>query len=57
MFKSGISEISGNKTISKFTKIALSFLKLGFEEEYDLKGVLRVTKDVIAFTRSVALHP
>ncbi|KAG5052273.1 hypothetical protein JHK85_004809 [Glycine max] len=57
MFKSGISEISDNKTISKFTKIALSFLKLGFEEEYDLKGVLRVTKDVIAFTRSVALHP
>ncbi|KHN36314.1 hypothetical protein glysoja_003437 [Glycine soja] len=47
----------GNKTVSEFTKIASSFLQLGSEEEHDLDGVLGVTEDVVAFARSVALHP
>ncbi|KAL5181627.1 hypothetical protein HKD37_01G002500 [Glycine soja] len=56
-FKNGIFKISGNKTVSEFTKIASSFLQLGSEEEHDLDGVLGVTEDVVAFARSVALHP
>ncbi|KAL2348296.1 hypothetical protein Fmac_002296 [Flemingia macrophylla] len=56
-FKSGISKISGNKTVSEFTKIASSFLQIGSEEDYDLDGVVGVTEDVVAFARSVALHP
>ncbi|KAK7406431.1 hypothetical protein VNO78_08055 [Psophocarpus tetragonolobus] len=56
-FKSGISKISGNKTVSEFTKIASSFLQLGSQEVYDLDGVVGVTEDVVAFARSVALHP
>lgn len=56
-FKSGISKISGHKTVSEFTKIASSFLQLGSQEEYDLEGVVGVTEDVVAFARSVALHP
>ncbi|CAJ1929217.1 unnamed protein product [Sphenostylis stenocarpa] len=56
-FKSGISKLSGHKTVSEFTKIASSFLQLGSQEEYDLDGVVGVTEDVVAFARSVALHP
>ncbi|BAU00309.1 hypothetical protein LR48_Vigan06g024100 [Vigna angularis] len=56
-FKSGISKISGNKTVSEFTKIASNFLQLGSQEEYDLEGIVGVTEDVVAFARSVALHP
>lgn len=56
-FKSGISKISGNKTVSEFTKIASSFLQLGSDEEYDLDGVVGVTEDVVGFARSIALHP
>ncbi|KHN14020.1 hypothetical protein glysoja_038076 [Glycine soja] len=56
-FKNGIFKIFGNNTISEFTKIASSFLQLGSKEEHDLDGVLGVTEDVVAFARSVALHP
>ncbi|TKY70675.1 2-oxoglutarate 3-dioxygenase [Spatholobus suberectus] len=56
-FKSGISKISGNKTVSEFTKIASSLLQLGSQEEYDLDGVVGVTEEVVAFARSIALHP
>ncbi|KAK7307696.1 hypothetical protein VNO77_40988 [Canavalia gladiata] len=56
-FRSGISKLSGNKTVSEFTKIASSFLQLGSQEEYDLDGVVGVTEEVVAFARSVAMHP
>ncbi|KAK7309140.1 hypothetical protein RJT34_05642 [Clitoria ternatea] len=56
-FRSGISKISGNKTVSEFTKIASTFLQLGSQDEYDLDGIVGVTDDVVAFARSVAMHP
>lgn len=56
-FKSGISKLSGNKTVSEFTKIASSFLQIGSEEEYDLDGVVGVTEEVVAFARNLAMHP
>ncbi|XP_058778091.1 uncharacterized protein LOC131652291 [Vicia villosa] len=56
-FKSGISKISGNKTVSEFTKIASSFLQIGSDEEYDLDGVVGVTEEVVAFARNLAMHP
>ncbi|XP_061338903.1 uncharacterized protein LOC133285660 isoform X2 [Gastrolobium bilobum] len=56
-FKSGISKLSGNKTVSEITKIASSFLQLGSEEEYDLDGVVGVNEEVVAFARDIAMHP
>jgi len=56
-FKSGISKLSGNKTVSEFTKIASSFLQIGSEEEYDLEGVVGVTEEVVNFARNLAMHP
>jgi len=56
-FKSGISKLSGNKTVSEFTKIASSFLQIGSEEEYDLDGVVGVTEEVVNFARNLAMHP
>lgn len=56
-FKSGISKLSGNKTVSEFTKIASSFLQIGSEEEYDLNGVVGVTEEVVNFARNLAMHP
>ncbi|CAK8539616.1 unnamed protein product [Lathyrus sativus] len=56
-FKSGISKISGHKTVSEFTKIASSFLQIGSDEEYDLDGVVGVTEEVVAFARNLAMHP
>ncbi|KAI5436633.1 uncharacterized protein LOC127122951 [Lathyrus oleraceus] len=56
-FKSGISKISGNKTVSEFTKIASSFLQIGSDEEYNLDGVVGVTEEVVAFARNLTMHP
>jgi len=56
-FKSGISKLSGHKTVSEFTKIASSFLQIGSEEEYDLNGVVGVTEEVVSFARNLAMHP
>ena len=61
-FRSGISKLSENKAVSEITKIASNFLQLGSEEErplgeYDLNGVVGVTEDVVAFARSIAMHP
>ncbi|MCI43251.1 BSD domain containing protein, partial [Trifolium medium] len=56
-FKSGISKLSGHKTVSEFTKIASSFLQIGSEEEYDLDGVVGVTEEVVSFARNLAMHP
>ncbi|KAI4327324.1 hypothetical protein L6164_019798 [Bauhinia variegata] len=61
-FKSGISKLSTNKTVSEFTKIASNFLQFGSEaerplEEYELDGVVGVTEEVVAFARNIAMHP
>lgn len=56
-FKSGISKLSGHKTVSEITKIASTFLQLGSEQQRDLDGVIGVTEDVVAFARNVAMHP
>ncbi|KAJ7944547.1 BSD domain containing protein [Quillaja saponaria] len=61
-FKSGISKLSGNKTVSEITKIASNFLQFGSEEgksleEYELDGVVGVTEEVVFFARNIALHP
>lgn len=56
-FKSGISKLSGTKTVSEITKIASSFLQIGSEEEYDLDGVVGVTEEVVSFARNLAMHP
>ncbi|KAI4315092.1 hypothetical protein L6164_027938 [Bauhinia variegata] len=61
-FKTGISKLSTNKTVSEFTKIASNFLQFGSEaerslEEYQLDGVVGMTEEVVAFARSIAMHP
>ncbi|XP_054776006.1 uncharacterized protein LOC129284519 [Prosopis cineraria] len=61
-FKSGISKLSSNKTVSEITKIASNFLQFGSEEErsleeYELGSVVGVTEEVVAFARNLAMHP
>ncbi|MED6226154.1 hypothetical protein PIB30_100679 [Stylosanthes scabra] len=61
-FRSGISKLSENKAVFEITKIASNFLQLGSEEErplsdHDLNGVVGLNEDVVAFARSIAMHP
>lgn len=61
-FKTGISRLSSNKTVSEITKIASNFLQFGSEEErsleeYELGSVVGVTEEVVAFARNIAMHP
>lgn len=57
-FKSGISKLSSNVTVSEFTKIASNLLQFGSEEE-DLKArsAVGVTDEVLAFARNISMHP
>ncbi|KAG6724832.1 hypothetical protein I3842_02G001500 [Carya illinoinensis] len=54
-FKTGISKLSTNKTVSEITKIASNFLLLGSEEE--IGDAVGVTEEVLAFARNVSMHP
>ncbi|KAI9088926.1 hypothetical protein K1719_029205 [Acacia pycnantha] len=61
-FRSGITKLSGNKTVFEITKIASNFLQFGSEEErsleeYELGDVVGVTEEVVAFARNLAMHP
>ncbi|GAB4849114.1 hypothetical protein Ancab_003922 [Ancistrocladus abbreviatus] len=61
-FRTGISKLSSNKTVSELTKIASNLLQFGSEEDesledYAQRGVVGVTEEVVAFARDVALHP
>ncbi|OIW10901.1 hypothetical protein TanjilG_27850 [Lupinus angustifolius] len=56
-FRSGISKLSGNKTVSDFTKFASSFLQIGSDEAHGLDGVVGLTEEVLAFAGNIAMHP
>ncbi|KAH1082493.1 hypothetical protein J1N35_022254 [Gossypium stocksii] len=60
-FKTEISKLSKNITVSEFTKMASTFLQLGSDEEnlekYESENVVGVTEDVVAFARDIAMHP
>lgn len=60
-FKTGISKLSNNVTVSEITKIASNFLQFGSEHEtvddYLVGGAVGVTEEVMAFVRNVAMHP
>lgn len=60
-FKSGISKLSSNATVSEITKIASNFLQIGPERDFtdkDLVGsAVGITEEVIAFVRDIAMHP
>ncbi|KAF9678155.1 hypothetical protein SADUNF_Sadunf07G0005500 [Salix dunnii] len=61
-FKSGISKLSTNKTVSEFTKIASDLLQLGPDSNDDEietieTTALGVTEEVVGFARDVAMHP
>uniref|UniRef100_A0A6M2ENC0 BSD domain-containing protein n=1 Tax=Populus davidiana TaxID=266767 RepID=A0A6M2ENC0_9ROSI len=61
-FKSGISKLSTNKTVSEFTKIASDLLQLGSERDDDEIATIEatdvgVTEEVVGFARDVAMHP
>ncbi|KAE9613084.1 hypothetical protein Lal_00027630 [Lupinus albus] len=56
-FRSGISKLSGNKTVSDFTKFASSFLQIGSDEGHGLDGVVGLTEEVLAFAGNIAMHP
>jgi hypothetical protein len=61
-FKSGISKLSTNKTVSEFTKIASDLLQLGSESDDDeiatiVATAVGVTEEVVGFARDVAMHP
>lgn len=54
-FKTGISKLSSNKTVSEITKIASNLLQLGSEEE--IGDAVGVTEEVLAFARNISMHP
>ncbi|KAJ8765695.1 hypothetical protein K2173_014817 [Erythroxylum novogranatense] len=60
-FKSGITKLSSNKTVSEITKIASNFLQFGPGRDIsgeDLIGnVVGVTEEVVAFAKDIAMHP
>ncbi|KAG8478465.1 hypothetical protein CXB51_028377 [Gossypium anomalum] len=60
-FKTEISKLSRNITVSEFAKMASNFLQLGSDEEnlekYESGNVVGVTEDVVAFARDIAMHP
>ncbi|KAE9596711.1 putative BSD domain-containing protein [Lupinus albus] len=56
-FRSGISKISGNKTVSEFTKFASNFLQIGSDEGNGLDSVVGLTEEVLAFAGNIAMHP
>ncbi|XVF17492.1 hypothetical protein REPUB_Repub10bG0127400 [Reevesia pubescens] len=60
-FKSGISKLSNNITVSEFTKIASNFLQFGSEEasleNYVSGNIVGLTEEVVAFARDIAMHP
>ncbi|KAE9606827.1 hypothetical protein Lal_00025636 [Lupinus albus] len=56
-FRSGISKLSGNKTVSEFTKFASNFLQIGSDEGDSLDGVVGLTEEVLAFAGNIAMHP
>lgn len=60
-FKTEISKLSKNITVSEFAKMASNFLQLGSDEEnlekYENGNVVGVTEDVVAFTRDIVMNP
>ncbi|KAJ6839366.1 uncharacterized protein M6B38_315270 [Iris pallida] len=62
-FRSGISMLSNAKAVSEISKIASSFLPFGSEEGEEEEGegesgqAVGVTEGVVAFARSVSMHP
>ncbi|GAB4846865.1 hypothetical protein Ancab_025873 [Ancistrocladus abbreviatus] len=61
-FRTGISNLSSNKAVSEFTKIASNLLQFGSEEDESLedyaeRGVVGVTEEVVVFARDVSMHP
>eukprot|EP00258_Populus_trichocarpa_P011309 XP_002320007.3 uncharacterized protein LOC7497303 [Populus trichocarpa] len=58
-FKSGITKLSSNKTVSEFTKIASNLLQLGSESDEigTTASAVGVTEEVVGFARDVAMHP
>lgn len=54
-FKTGISKLSTNITVSEITKLASNFLLLGSEEE--IGDAVGVTEEVVAFARNISMHP
>ncbi|KAJ6843909.1 uncharacterized protein M6B38_295015 [Iris pallida] len=60
-FRSGISLLSNAKAVSEISKIASTFLPFGSEaeEEEEEEGgeAVGVTEEVVAFARSVSMHP
>lgn len=59
-FKTGISKLSSNRTMSEITKIASNFLQFGSEdslENYDVGSAVGVTEEVLIFVRNIVLHP
>ncbi|KAG7627924.1 putative BSD domain-containing protein [Arabidopsis thaliana] len=62
-FKTGISKLSGNLPVSKFTNMASNFLQLGSEgvdsknRDVAIGNAIGVTEEVVLFARDLALHP
>ncbi|CAK7339733.1 unnamed protein product [Dovyalis caffra] len=62
-FKSGISKLSTNITVSEFTKIASNLLQFGSESDDEIGTIdaaaaaVGVTEEVVGFARDVAMHP
>ncbi|KAH7689765.1 BSD domain-containing protein [Dioscorea alata] len=62
-FRSGISKLSSNKTVTEISKIASTFLPFGAEEEEDEEGeddgggAIGVTDEVLVFARNISMHP
>ncbi|KAJ8769284.1 hypothetical protein K2173_002488 [Erythroxylum novogranatense] len=57
-FKSEITKLSSNKTVSEITKIASNLLQFGSEADEDLIGsVVGVTEEVVAFANDISTHP
>ncbi|KAL5755119.1 hypothetical protein ACOSP7_023339 [Xanthoceras sorbifolium] len=54
-FKTGISKLSNNISVSEITKMASNFLQFGSETE--LMDAVGVTEEVLLFARDIAMHP
>ncbi|KAK4844006.1 hypothetical protein QYF36_015238 [Acer negundo] len=54
-FKTGISKISENMSVSEITKMASNFLQFGSETEP--MDAIGVTEEVLLFARDITMHP
>lgn len=54
-FKTGISKLSNNISVSEITKMASNFLQFG--SEADPIDAVGVTEEVLMFARNISLHP